>query len=556
MKRILFCTEGSYIKSGFGHYEGEIIPRLHAKGKYKIAEFSNYGLVGDKYTMPWRFYCNAVDNKDPRHAEFRSRETNQFGAWRFERVLLDFKPDIVVSLLDANWFTHQSISPLRDFYHWFISPTVDSSPQVIDWIWMFTSADAVATYSDFGFQTLQNEGGGKIPLYKPIYPGVNLDIFSPPKDKKEHRAKLGFDTDAFIIGTVMRNQKRKLYPNLLIAFKKFLDRCEREGRHDIAKKTYMYWHVSYPDNGWEIPNLLAEFELGHKVLFSYYCSHCDTPFASFFQDARTLCPNCKTCNAMLPNVNEGLSKQSLAHIIKTFDVYTQYSITEGLGYPLLEAAACGVPCMATDYSAMPNLIEHSGGVKLPVKTMFREKESQAYRAYPDDDALADAWFKYLNSSDEYRKKKEKQAREGAEKHYNWNTTVAAYEYYFDNVQLKGLQGKWDVPRRKQHTGINIPESIFKLSNPDFLDWMYINILNKPEEMYGYRYLQYLKDLNYELIVDGNMHANYSKKNVVNNFIRILNNFHHVEDCRTGVIQMPTEDFIEYADYLEVKNNKS
>ena len=45
--KILMCSEASFLKSGFGTYAHEILKRLHATGKYEIAEFASYGRVND-----------------------------------------------------------------------------------------------------------------------------------------------------------------------------------------------------------------------------------------------------------------------------------------------------------------------------------------------------------------------------------------------------------------------------------------------------------------------------------------------------------------------------
>ena len=46
-KKILFCSEASYLNTGYATYSREIIRRLHASGKYEVAEFASYGKDGD-----------------------------------------------------------------------------------------------------------------------------------------------------------------------------------------------------------------------------------------------------------------------------------------------------------------------------------------------------------------------------------------------------------------------------------------------------------------------------------------------------------------------------
>ena len=130
------CSEASFISSGFGTYTKEILSRLHKTNKYTIAEFASYGMVNDARdkSIDWTYYANAVNPNDSRHAEYSSRGDNQFGRWRFEKVLLDFKPDVVIDIRDYWMSAYQKDSPLRKFFHWILMPTVDSEPQQEDWI--------------------------------------------------------------------------------------------------------------------------------------------------------------------------------------------------------------------------------------------------------------------------------------------------------------------------------------------------------------------------------------------------------------------------------------
>ena len=106
-------TEASYLLSGFGIYTKEILNRLYQTGKYEIAEFASYGKIGDirDNNIPWWYYPNAVSNDHPQYQRYKSSVTNQFGEWRFESVLLDFKPDIVFSIRDPWMHMFEDSSP-------------------------------------------------------------------------------------------------------------------------------------------------------------------------------------------------------------------------------------------------------------------------------------------------------------------------------------------------------------------------------------------------------------------------------------------------------------
>ena len=100
---------------------------------------------------------------------------------------------------------------------------------------------------------------------------------------------------------------------------------------------------------------------------------------------------------------------------------------EGFGVPLAEVAGCGVSAMAVDYSAMSDVVRKTNGIPLKVKTFFREMETQAYRAYPDNKYAAEQIYKFLMLPKSVRKHRGYQARKGAEKYNKWDNTAKTWE---------------------------------------------------------------------------------------------------------------------------------
>jgi glycosyltransferase involved in cell wall biosynthesis len=129
-------------------------------------------------------------------------------------------------------------------------PTVDAEPQNHQWINTYSTADAVFAYSEFGRDTMLNQSN-KIKFVDIASPCAS-DKFYPIEDKANLRKEFGIDPNAIIFGTVMRNQRRKLYPDLFKAFRMFLD------NNPSMTNVYLYCHTGYPDVGWEIPDLIKE----------------------------------------------------------------------------------------------------------------------------------------------------------------------------------------------------------------------------------------------------------------------------------------------------------
>lgn len=542
-KKILLSNEASYLFSGYAKYGREILTRLHRTGKYELAEFATYGRINDPRDagIPWKYYPNMPLANDPSMKVYNANALSQFGEWRFERVVLDFKPDVVWDIRDFWMLSYEFRSPLRDYYHWSIMPTVDSAPQQPEWVHVFSKADSVFTYSDWSLGVLKKEGAGQINLISSAPPGVDIDMFKPPPSKTQHKKKHGLFEDIKIVGTVMRNQKRKLFPDLLRAFRKYLDNCIESGQEELAKKTYLYTHTSYPDVGYNIPALLKELGLGNKVLFTYYCKQARRWFPSFFQGSLMASPFSGKMTASLPNVTNGVSEQQLADIMKLFDVYVQYAICEGFGMPQVEAASCGVPVMSVDYSAMEDVVRKLNGFPIKVKCLFREMETDAYRAMPDNDDLAEKLFKFLSKPEPVRQRKGFQARKSVLEHYTWDKTAKVWENHFDSIELTGFQGKWDSPPRMVPAKAAAPDN---LDNSAFVEHIFSSILgNRFSE---YEKMRMMRDLNMGAAFEGKSWRKFDRQDLTTLLIRIANNMNNCEAARCGLTGLPPEDYIQYA----------
>ena len=543
-KKILFCNEASFLCSGYGKYGKEVIKRLYDTGKYDIAEFATYGSVDDPRanSIPWDYYANAVKEQDPRFSEYQKNPSNQFGEWRFERVLLDFKPGIVWDIRDFWMLNYQANSPLKDYFHWSIMPTVDSAPQRPEWLEVFSRADGIFTYSDWSRDVLKKEGAGKLSLNGCAPPGVDIDTFKPVDNKTAHKTSMGLEEGVKVIGTVMRNQKRKLYPDLFAAFREYLDECERQGRTELAKKTFLYCHTSYPDVGWDFPTLLKEFGLGNKVLFTYLCKKTGKCFPSFFHGAQAVSPFTKEYTAVFPSVSSGVTDEQLADIFNLFDVYVQYAICEGFGMPQVEAAACGVPVMSVDYSAMEDVVRKISGYPIKVKRLFRELETGAYRAMPDNDDLVASLIPFLSSPQPIRQRKGMIARQGVLKHYTWDKTAKIWEDYFDSVEFKGVQNKWDSPPRFAPANFNMPE---ELGNSQFVQQAIFQTMGSDRENI-LRKTEYIKDLNHKARFDGRGWKPFDREKLMDILKVLCQNINNCESARCGQIEMEAPDYIQFA----------
>lgn len=435
-KKILFLSEAAYLNTGYAKYSKEVLSRLHNSKKYEVAELSVYGSAEDprRKSIPWKNYPNLPSSNNEKEASFYGNNpANQFGAWRFERTCLDFEPDVVFSIRDFWMDSFVFHSPYRRIFQWAWMPTVDAAPQNPEWISMFSDADYVLTYSDWAKRVLEEQAGNTINTVGVASPSASSEYRQ--MDKKAIRDEFGIPTDWNIVGTVMRNQRRKLFPVLIEAFAAYLKKTS-----DV--KTYLYLHTSYPDAGWNLAELLHENGISSRVLMSYVCSNCHGFEVSCFQDAKKVCPYCKSYASTPCNVSNGISETHLAKIYNLFDLYVQCANSEGFGLPQVEAAACGTPIACTNYSAMEDIVQKLSAFPIGF-SKYKELETGCDRAVPDKDSIVQILESFFAKNVEERSLISKETRDLFEKGYSWDKTTEEWMKIADVCEY----ADWKQPPR-------------------------------------------------------------------------------------------------------------
>ncbi|MHA2010293.1 MAG: glycosyltransferase [Candidatus Hodarchaeales archaeon] len=540
-KKVLLVAENHNLASGFGTYAKNLLERLHASGKYEVAEFAIYMKTSDGKDLPWKVYGNAPEDDEPQEQKdlYNSNANNQFGAWRFDKVVLDFKPDIVLSYRDPWMDMFISKSPLLPYFHWVWMPTVDSDPQKQSWIEGFAKTDAILCYSEFGIKTLEKDAGHLLNIKGCASPGIDPKIYKP-YDKKQIRQELGLDPNVNIVGTVMRNQKRKLFPELIKSFAKFLKVAPPE----IKDNTYLLLHTSYPEKmGWNLGYHISEEGVGGKVLTTYVCKNCKKWRVDFFRDSLNYCKDCNSISCVMPSVGLGLNVEDLVKVYNIMDLYVQYAICEGFGMPQVEATACGVPIASTNYSAMEDVLQWTKGYPIKIQKMYRELETNAERVFPDNDHLVEIMINHLMLSPEEKAAKSQEVRQATIERYDWDDCAKAWMDYIDTYKPHNLQGVWDNPP----TLFNIPEQMPQnLGHEQFVQYLYQDIIHEPDSAYGYEATKLIRDLNIGAIVEHGVIEPVNKDQIFQRYKAMAQNKLVVEKIRSGMATLQNDTFIEMA----------
>lgn len=179
--------------------------------------------------------------------------------------------------------------------------------------------------------------------------------------------------------------------------------------------------------------------------------------------------------------------------MNVFDVYVQYANSEGFGMPMVEAAACGLPVMATDFSAMSDVVRKVKGYPIKVLFLQREVETHCKRAIPDPADFVRQLTEILSLPEPVRRKKGFAARRAAERHYTWDAAAAQWMRYFDSIEVRDESPWTAVPARMHQPETHIPEG---LSNEELVRWGMVHVAGRPDLVNSYTALRLIRDLNW------------------------------------------------------------
>ncbi len=548
-KKVLFVGEATPLRTGFSTYYINVLHYLYKTGKYDLAEFGCYLSQMDprwtKEKIPWKYYGNLpdiigidkktgqfIEDAQQRELYYKNYKENQFGKWKFSQVLLDFKPDCVIDHRDFWMLSYQYSNPFRKNIVLCQMPTVDGDPQREEWIEGYKKADYLMSYSHYGKNILEAQSGGRLKIIETAQPGIEIDIIKPVADKGKHKNKWLLNDDVFVIGTVMRNQPRKLFPHLMRAFKKFIIKYP-----DLGKKSCLLLHTSYPDVGWDLPRFVKRNGLLQKVLFTYVCNSCFYSFVNPWIGEVAQCRKCGEKKARLPNTGIGITRERLGEIYNLMDLYVQYSNSEGWGMGIGEAKSAGVPVLATNNTAMSEQVgEGKGGWPIELAATYVEgsafQDTYCTRGIPSDDDFVEKLAKVRQMSPQKYQKWCREARKYAEG-FSWEKTAKKWEAVLDAIPIKDRSKTWDAPPKfvmSKYRGMT--EELVEMKPTIFLEKLYSDVLGRPPDEKGIKdWLSSIK-------------RGMSREQILFHFLKVGNEQNMIEAQRSGQ-SMPSVDELRY-----------
>jgi len=425
--RVMFVSESSYLHTGFATYAQQILKRLSKIDNLSVAELGSYGHGADKDPraegMEWKYYSNMPANPQEEQEYQAGYQKNQFGLFKFDQAMNDFQPDVL--LLHRDWWMDEFVVNhiLSKRCHVIWMACVDSYPQKWEWMKDFQKVDTLMSYSHFGKKVLEDQSRTELAKRHGIEPmdcsmvaqaGVNPGEFRP-LDKSAVKQKFGINPDVKIVGTVMRNQPRKLFTRIIDSFADLL-----EHHPETGARCALLLHTGIPDVGFDIPESVFRNGVEGRVLFSHICHNCGDYGVSTWGFTNKPCKVCGHSESVkTPNTNKGLTTEQFNEIYNLMDLYVQGSIAGADEMPATEAKACGVPVTCTDYAAMYEKNRNGGAIPIKVECMYTEAETMQNRAMFCRKSLTDNMKKVL-SSDFTQSRLASEGRKTAVESYDWD----------------------------------------------------------------------------------------------------------------------------------------
>lgn len=485
-KRILFVTEATWLNTGYSVYSKRLLDRLNSLGIYELFELSCFGDPRDnrRLEVPWKCYPNLPSNEQEVQ-QYESNIDNSYGAWKFEPVAIDCKPDVVLSITDPWMNKYQFYSPFRNCYSLIHMLPLDGCPLDEEWVAEYSKLDKILTYTDWGANLIKPFID--MEKFYGVAPGGASADFERLDNKEQHKNTIGLPKNSIVIGMVARNQQRKLFYQLIQDFSTLYHSLNK----DYKSRVYLYLHTAYPDIGWDIPRLLNEYNIGHRVLFTYSCRQCGYVNVTLYKNTKAYCLQCKRDSVVLPRADTGIDTKTLSLIYNLFDIYVQYANMEGLGLSQIEAAYCGVPIISVNYSGMVDIINKLGALSVDPVEFTLDPSTGRKMAIPNKYEFIEKLRKLIFMPDNLRTKLGQEIRAKALQHFTWEKTC---DNWIKAINDCPLNNNWYGPSKVHSIPNTIPEKLNTLNNEQFIRWAFTNIAGRPDLSNSYLAVKMLRDL--------------------------------------------------------------
>ena len=431
-KKLLFQTDSSLAKTGFGRNAKALLSYLYKTKKYEIIQYC-CGTAYSEPTLqrtPWKSIGTLPD--DPAERQRISQDGAQariasYGGYLVDKVIKEEKPDFYFGVQDI-WGTEFAIDkPWFNKINSVIWTTLDSLPILPTAIKNAPKIKNYWIWSNFATKALNKMGHEHV---KTMHGCIDTKHFYKLDDEKrlELRRKNNIEEDAFIIGFVFRNQLRKSVPNLLEGYAKW------KKEEKPSRKTYLLLHT-YWKEGWNIHSLAKEYGIPkEEILTTYVCKKCADfqvkPYSGEDQNC-SLCGSEKT--QVTTSVGFGITELQLNEVYNLMDMYCHPFTSGGQEIPIQEAKLTELITAVTNYSCGEESCEEGSG-SIPLDwAEYREHQTEFKKASTCPFSISTSIDVVYNMTKEKREEQGKISRQWAIDNFSVEVIGKKFEEFIDNT---------------------------------------------------------------------------------------------------------------------------
>jgi glycosyltransferase involved in cell wall biosynthesis len=262
--------------------------------------------------------------------------------------------DVMLVLFDTfmlfPWFLDWDLSPAKVIFYY---PSDGGGGMPLGCERILQKAHKAVAMSKFG-QKQVNDMYKIITDYIPH--AVDTSLYYPlSKEQKEELKRKNGLSGKFIVGSVFRNQGRKMADRTIKAFALFA-----KNNPDAI----LFLHTDPYDNAqvFDIGQLIARYQLQNRVIFSGM---------RFFK---------------------GFTYKQMNEVYNLMDVFILTTSGEGFGIPIIEAQAAGIPVLATDYTTIRELVvEPKTGLGIPLVGVEESNNPAVHELEILDGTITGSW---------------------------------------------------------------------------------------------------------------------------------------------------------------------
>jgi glycosyltransferase involved in cell wall biosynthesis len=478
VKKILFQSDCSTAKTGFGRNAKAILSYLYKTGKYDLHHYCVCQRENDSNLKrsPWKSY--GTFPSDQRLPSFLDGLTQQeaeakktllgYGEALLDETIEKVKPDVYFAVqdiwgidfaIDRKWF--KSI----DSVLW---TTLDSLPILDSAVKAAKKTKNFWVWSEFAEKELHKMGHTHV---RTVHGAIDESkFFRKSSEEKEFlRKNHGLNSDDFIVGFVFRNQLRKSVFALLKGFHLF------KLTHPQAKAKLLL-HTGWEES-WNIQKFMQEYQLTSKdVLTTYICKECQYFKVDNATEKVKKCPKCERNSFGTTSPSLGISEEELNDVYNLMDVYCHPFTSGGQEMPIQEAKLTELITLVTNYSCgEDNCAPDANSLPLAWEE-YREPGTQFIKAATSSASIAQRIEEVYLMDKSQRREKEIAAREWTLKNYSIPCVCGKIEKFIDTECNKKFD-YIEINYKKNPTAAvpNIQD------DKDWIKTLYKNILNTDVE---------------------------------------------------------------------------